>query len=80
MFDNKITSMKEDTVDAVVCPAKTIQEHCDDKTGIWTQTTTFYILDGCDCKKKEKVKVGKCGECYNTIGSSLPPMLFVLTV
>uniref|UniRef100_A0A158QEB2 VWFA domain-containing protein n=1 Tax=Hymenolepis diminuta TaxID=6216 RepID=A0A158QEB2_HYMDI len=60
VFDNKITSMKEGTFDAIVCPAKTIQEHCDDKTGIWTQTTTLYILDGCDCKKKEKVKVGKC--------------------
>ncbi|VDN96742.1 unnamed protein product [Rodentolepis nana] len=55
-----VTKVKEDTVDAIVCPAKTIQEHCDDKTGVWTRTTTFYIPDGCNCKKKQKVKFGKC--------------------
>ncbi|KAM7536384.1 hypothetical protein Aperf_G00000083322 [Anoplocephala perfoliata] len=60
VLDNKIVSIKDETADSVVCPAKIVQEHCDDGTGVWTQNTTQYIPDGCSCKKQEKVKFGKC--------------------
>ncbi len=59
---NDLKTTQDETTDAVICPAKDVEERCDKETGVWTKTTTTYHLDGCQCKKQQTVKTGKCGK------------------
>ncbi|VDK21749.1 unnamed protein product [Taenia asiatica] len=60
ILDNKLVALNYETTDTVVCPAKTVHEDCNKEKGVWTQTTTWYEIDGCTCKKREAVETGKC--------------------
>eukprot|EP00108_Taenia_solium_P009922 TsM_000922600 transcript=TsM_000922600 gene=TsM_000922600 len=60
ILDNKLVALSYETTDTVVCPAKTVYEDCNKEKGVWTQTTTWYEIDGCTCKKREAVETGKC--------------------
>ncbi|KAH9281574.1 hypothetical protein ECG_05506 [Echinococcus granulosus] len=60
ILDNKLSALNYETTDMVVCPAKTVHEDCNKETDAWTQTTTWFEIDDCKCKKREVVKTGKC--------------------
>ena len=51
-------------MESVVCPSETVQENCDEKTGVWTQTTIRHKHVGCKCKKEKIVKTGNCSEFF----------------